>query len=192
MISIPYTPSNVSLCIGVKSYPRGVTTNSEGGIESYDMYYPIFETMQEVGMVLNLHGEVPTDIANVRTISSCEASHIDFGISWQNTCVLNSENRFLPHLKSLHELFPRLRIVLEHATTREAVETVKALGPTVGCTITAHHLVLIVDDWAGQPLHYCKPVAKFPDDRKALREIIAEGKPRRLGDTLGICTHLQP
>lgn len=188
---MPYASSNVSLFIGVKSYPRGVTTNSEGGIESYDVYYPIFEAMQEVEMVLNLHGEIPTDIANVRIISSREALHIDFGISWQNTCVLNSENKFLPHLKSLHKLFPRLRIVLEHATTREAVETVKALGPTVGCTITAHHLVLIVDDWAGQSLHYCKPVAKFPDDRKALREIIAEGKSLCLIGTLGICTYLQ-
>lgn len=47
--------------VGVKSYPRGVTTNSDGGIESYEMYYPIFEVMQEVGMVLNLHGEIPSD-----------------------------------------------------------------------------------------------------------------------------------
>ena len=47
--------------LGVKSYPRGVTTNSEGGIESYETYYPVFEAMQEVGMVLNLHGEAPSD-----------------------------------------------------------------------------------------------------------------------------------
>lgn len=47
--------------LGVKSYPRGVTTNSDGGIESYETYYPIFEAMQEVDMVLNLHGEVPSD-----------------------------------------------------------------------------------------------------------------------------------
>lgn len=45
----------------MKSYPRGVTTNSDGGIESYETYYPIFEAMQEVDMVLNLHGEVPSD-----------------------------------------------------------------------------------------------------------------------------------
>lgn len=49
------------LLAGVKSYPRGVTTNSDGGIESYETYYPIFEAMQEVDMVLNLHGEVPSD-----------------------------------------------------------------------------------------------------------------------------------
>lgn len=88
---------------------------------------------------------------------------------------MNAEVKFLPHLKSLHERFPRLKIVLEHATTRAAVETVKGLGTTVACTITAHHLELIVDDWAGQGFHFCKPVAKYPDDREALREVIREG-----------------
>lgn len=46
---------------GVKSYPRGVTTNSEGGIESYETYYDVFQAMEEEGLVLNLHGEVPSD-----------------------------------------------------------------------------------------------------------------------------------
>ena len=55
--------------VGVKSYPRGVTTNSDGGIESYETYYPIFEVMQEVGMVLNLHGEIPSDADKVRSPS---------------------------------------------------------------------------------------------------------------------------
>jgi len=50
---------------GVKSYPKGVTTNSDGGIESYETYYPIFEAMQDVDMVLNLHGEVPSDAISV-------------------------------------------------------------------------------------------------------------------------------
>jgi len=76
----------------------------------------------------------------------------------------------------LHSAFPRLRIVLEHATTRAAVTLVKSLGPTVGCTITAHHLALTVDDWAGQSWNYCKPVAKYPDDREALREVIRDGE----------------
>ena len=66
--------------------------------------------------------------------------------------------------------------MLEHATTRAAVEVVKSLGPTIGCTITAHHLSLVVDDLAGQSFHFCKPVAKFPDDREALREVIREGE----------------
>jgi dihydroorotase len=61
----PGTEDVLNHLIGVKSYPRGVTTNSEGGIESYEAYYPVFEAMQEVDMVLNLHGEVHSDAAAV-------------------------------------------------------------------------------------------------------------------------------
>jgi len=104
----------------------------------------------------------------------CLDAHYDAFI--QNTCVLNAEIAFLPHLKKLHEAFPKLRIVLEHATTQAAVEMVKSLGDTVACTITAHHLAMTVDDWAGQSFHYCKPVAKYPSDRQALREVILEGR----------------
>jgi len=145
--------------VGVKSYPRGVTTNSEGGIESYEVYYPVFEVMEQEDLVLNLHGEIPSDAD-------------------ANVCVLNAERAFLPHLHKIHERFPKLRIVLEHATTRAAVEAVKACGPTVACTITAHHIALTVDDWAGQAWNFCKPVAKYPDDRQALREVIKSGHPR--------------
>lgn len=144
---------------GVKSYPRGVTTNSDQGIEDYEMYYPVFAAMEANNMVLNLHGEVPSD-------------------PQKGICVLNAEPLFLTHLEKIHRQFPRLRIVLEHATTRAAVECVKRCGETVACTITPHHLQLIVDDWAGKPLHFCKPVAKTPDDRAALRDVIREGHPR--------------
>ncbi|KAI8910328.1 hypothetical protein EDD86DRAFT_190006 [Gorgonomyces haynaldii] len=144
---------------GVKSYPRGVTTNSDGGIESYTVYYPVFKAMEETGMVLNLHGEIPSDPTN-------------------DVCVLNAEEKFLKHLQQLHKDFPKLKIVLEHATTKAAVEMVKSLGDTVGCTITIHHLQLVVDDWAGCCHNYCKPVAKFPHDRDALRQAIVEGHPR--------------
>lgn len=144
---------------GVKSYPRGVTTNSDGGIESYTAYYHVFKAMEEVGMILNLHGEIPSDSDN-------------------NVCVLNAEELFLKHLVQLHKDFPKLRIVLEHATTKAAVETVKSLGETVACTITLHHLELVVDDWTGCGHNFCKPVAKFPSDRLALREVVKSGHPR--------------
>jgi dihydroorotase len=88
---------------------------------------------------------------------------------------LNAERHFLEHLVQLHADFPKLRIVLEHATTKEAIAIVRNLGPTVACTITAHHLDLIVDDWAGQGFHFCKPVAKYPEDRQALRDVVREG-----------------
>jgi dihydroorotase len=68
--------------------------------------------------------------------------------------------------------------VLEHATTAAAIECVKNLGETVAATITAHHLDLTVDDWAGRNHNFCKPVAKYPHDREALRQVVREGHPR--------------
>jgi dihydroorotase len=142
--------------VGVKSYPRGVTTNSDQGVSSFTAFYPVFEAMQSVGMVLNIHGE---------SLSDPE----------RNICVMNAEEDFLGQLRQLHRDFPRLKIVLEHATTAAAVRCVQELGDTVGCTITAHHLYLTVDDWAGKVHNYCKPVAKYPSDRQALRAIVSSG-----------------
>lgn len=73
---------------GIKSYPHGVTTNSGSGVLNYESFYPVFEAMEQVGLVLNLHGECPSDD--------------DKGVT-----VLNAENRFLPTLIGLHKRFPK-------------------------------------------------------------------------------------
>ncbi|KAJ5041208.1 uncharacterized protein L3040_005759 [Drepanopeziza brunnea f. sp. 'multigermtubi'] len=135
--------------VGIKVYPAGVTTNSSSGVSSYEPFYPVFRAMEQCGMVLNLHGECPSDHE-------------------KNITILNAESTFLPTLKGLHEKFPNLKIVLEHCTTKEAVEAVNDCGPNVVGTITAHHLFLTIDDWADDPFCYCKPVAKWPADREAL------------------------
>ena len=145
-------------CIfGVKSYPAGVTTNSASGVVDYEQFYPVFKTMEEEDLVLNLHGEAPPA---------------------DDITVLNAEEAFLPTLLDLHQKFPRLRIVLEHCTTAAAIEAVKKCGPNVVGTITAHHLFLIVDDWAGDPINFCKPVAKLPSDRIALLKAATSGSPK--------------
>jgi dihydroorotase len=145
--------------VGVKSYPKGVTTHSELGIEDYRYYYPVFEAMQAHDLVLNIHGELPND-------------------DLDNICVMNAEERFLHHLIQLHRDFPRLRIVMEHVTTAAAVETVLSLGATVAATITVHHLELTIDDVVGKCHGYCKPVAKYPKDRAALQSIVYQGHPK--------------
>jgi dihydroorotase len=145
--------------MGIKSYPRGVTTNSESGIENYEIYNSIFAAMEELDLILNLHGEIPSN-------------------AQKNICILNAEEEFLIHLQKIHEKFPRLRIVLEHVTTTAAIKKVKELGATVAATITAHHLDLTVDDWAGKNHNFCKPVAKYPSDREALRTVVKEANPK--------------
>lgn len=107
--------------VGIKSYPQGLTTNSESGVTSYEAFYPVFAAMEEVGLVLNIHGE-------------CASDHK------KNITIMNAESSFLPTLKEIHEKFPKLKIVLEHCTTADAVKAVEACGDTVVGTITAHHL----------------------------------------------------
>lgn len=150
---------------GVKSYPAGVTTNSSSGVVDYESFYPVFAAMEEVDMVLNLHGEAPPS-----QLTNSDASDA--------ITVLNAEEAFLPTLRSLHERFPKLRIILEHCTTAAAVDAVKQCGPTVAGTITAHHLFLTIDDWAGDPINFCKPVAKLPSDRVALLQAATSGSPK--------------
>lgn len=80
---------------GVKLYPAGVTTNSEHGVLDIQRYYPVFAAMQDVGLVLNLHGE--------STSRASDASMIHSSV--------NAESNFLPQLFILHKDFPDLRIV---------------------------------------------------------------------------------
>lgn len=157
---------------GYKLYPAGVTTNSSQGVdlstpEGLESLFPVFEALQKYNMILNLHGEVPPD--NEGAVN-----------------VLNAEPLFLPQLRLLHKSFPLLRIVLEHCTTKLAVDTVNAINIedkelgkalTVAGSITAHHLWITIDDWAGCPVNFCKPVAKTAADRSALISAAISGKP---------------
>lgn len=144
---------------GVKSYPHGVTTNSDSGVMSYEEFYPVFEEMERQDMTLNIHGELPSSAGSDIT-------------------VLSAEEAFLPTFIDLHKRFPKLRIILEHCTSAAAIKAVKSCGSNVAATITAHHLFMIVDDWAGDPHSFCKPVAKLPSDRRALLETAASGDPK--------------
>ncbi|CAE6999231.1 hypothetical protein PTNB85_05433 [Pyrenophora teres f. teres] len=154
---------------GVKSYPAGVTTNSSSGVLDYKLFYPVFAEMEAQNMVLNLHGEVPSTPPSAPSTSSSTNPAIT---------ILNAEPAFLPTLLSLHTTFPRLRIILEHCSTAAALTAVLSCGPSVVGTITAHHLSLIIDDWAGDPFCFCKPVAKTPEDRDALLRAVVDGASR--------------
>lgn len=156
---------------GIKCYPAGVTTNSAAGVDpnNFSEFYPIFEVMEQEGLVLNLHGEKPS-------VSNAINEEIH---------VMNAEECFLPALREIHQAFPNLKIVLEHCTTEAAVKliydinknTKSAEDVKVAATLTAHHLFLTVDDWAGNPINFCKPVAKLPKDRRALIQAATSGEP---------------
>ena len=143
---------------GIKSYPHGVTTTLIRS-KSYEQFYPVFEEMEREDMILNIHGELPSSAG-------------------EDITVLSAEEAFLPTLLDLHMRCPKLRIILEHCTSAAAIKAIESCGPNVGATITAHHLFMVVDDWAGDPHCFCKPVAKLPSDRRALLRAAMSGNPK--------------
>jgi dihydroorotase len=134
----------------VKYYPAGATTNSDSGVTAWQHARPALAAMEEHGVPLLLHGEV-TD------------ADVD---------VFDREKVFLDrHLAPLRREFPRLRIVLEHVTTADAVDFVRAQGPEVAATITAHHLLWnrnAIFRGGLRPHAYCLPVLKRERHREAL------------------------
>ncbi|WP_090906374.1 dihydroorotase [Nitrosospira sp. Nsp13] len=144
----------------VKYYPAGATTNSAAGVTDIAKCYTTLETMEQVGMPLLVHGEV-TD------------PEVD---------VFDKEKIFLERvLIPLTERFPRLRIVFEHITTREAVEFVRDASSYIAATITAHHLLLnrnALFQGGIRPHHYCLPVLKRETHRRTLIEAATSGNPK--------------
>jgi dihydroorotase len=144
----------------VKYYPAGATTNSDAGVTDIRKCFNTFEIMAEVGMPLLIHGE--TTDANVD--------------------VFDREKVFIDRtLIALVQRFPRLKIVVEHITTANAVKFVLSAPDTVAATITAHHLLLNRNDlFRGgiRPHHYCLPVLKREEHRQALVKAATSGNPK--------------
>jgi dihydroorotase len=145
---------------GVKYYPAGATTNSDSGVTRIERVHAALEAMQEHDLPLLVHGEVTT-------------AGVD---------VFDRERVFLETvLADIVRRFPRLRIVVEHASTREAVEFVSAAGPLIAATITAHHLLYNRGAlFAGgfRPHFYCLPVLKREEHRTALMRAATSGNPK--------------
>ena len=144
----------------VKYYPAGATTHSDAGVTDIGRCARVLEAMEQHGMPLLVHGEV-TDPA------------VD---------VFDKEKVFVERvLTPLAARHAGLRIVLEHITTREAVEFVTGSPPRIAATITAHHLLLSRGAlFAGgiRPHLYCLPVLKREAHRQALVKAATSGNPK--------------
>lgn len=137
----------------IKLYPSGVTTNSEGGVSSFDIeaMRETLEAMSDLGIILSVHGET-------------------------NGFVMDREAEFMSVYEMLAENFPKLKIIMEHITTAEAVAMLDRYE-NLYATITVHHLIITLDDVAGgmlRPHLFCKPIAKRPEDRAALLKVALE------------------
>jgi dihydroorotase len=140
-----------------KLYPEGVTTNSEDGVRRLEDAYPVFALMEELGLVLCLHGEHPTAFS------------------------LDREAEFVKGLRALRATFPRLRIVLEHVSSVAGLDAVLDDGPLTAATLTVHHLLFTLDDMVGgklDPHLFCKPLLKRPEDRERLVAAALSGNPK--------------
>ncbi|MEO9385037.1 dihydroorotase [Chromobacterium phragmitis] len=142
---------------GVKLYPAGATTNSDHGVTDIALAMPALEAMAEIGLPLLVHGEVT-------------GADID---------VFDREAVFIERvMKPLLARLPKLKVVFEHITTREAAEFVAAAPAHVAATITAHHLLMNRNAlFVGgiRPHHYCLPVLKRELHRQALVKAATSG-----------------
>lgn len=144
----------------VKYYPAGATTNSDSGVTDLEKVRGVLEAMEEAGMPLLVHGEV----------------------TWSEVDVFDREHIFLDRvLAPLLQRYSRLKLVVEHITTREAVRFVLGTPARVAATITAHHLLLnrnALFSGGVRPHHYCLPILKRETHRNALVEAALSGNPK--------------
>lgn len=145
------------LVYAAKLYPAGATTNSSSGVTDVANLVDVFAAMQSVEMPLLVHGEVT-------------AADID---------IFDREQVFVDTiLKPLVKNFPDLKVVLEHITTKNAVDFVKTASDNVAATITVHHLLynrnhMLVGGI--RPHLFCLPILKRNIHQQALIEAATSG-----------------
>jgi len=147
-----------------KIYPDNVTTGSEqGGIKDFTALDDKLACMEEIGMVLQVHAELP------------------------GASELEAEEKFIPIIAGWIKRFPNLKISIEHLSSGAMIDFILGLGmetrDRVGGSITPQHLVLTNDKVyrdgkVAFPHNYCKPVAKSASDQQAVVRAALSGDHR--------------
>ena len=145
------------IIFAVKLYPSGATTNSSKGVKNIDHIYPILEIMSDYEIPLLIHGEV-----NNKKVD-----------------VFDREKVFIQNeLQNIYSNFPKLKITLEHITTKFAVDFVNSTKSNIRASITPHHLIINRTDMLEhkiRPHYYCLPILKREEDRQALLQMAISG-----------------
>ena len=152
-----FLTSVVDQILAIKLYPAGITTNSEGGVSSFNIeeMRETLQAMSDLEIPLCVHGETAG-------------------------FVMDREAEFMSIYELLATNFPKLKIIMEHITTKAAVDMLDK-HENLYATITVHHLILTLDDVAGgmlKPHLFCKPIAKRPEDLEALLSVALEAHPK--------------
>jgi dihydroorotase len=140
-----------------KLYPAGATTNSDSGVTDLANIYAALDVMTEVGMPLLVHGEETDHLIDV---FDREKAFID--------------NKLIPLIKR----YPNLKVIMEHITTKDAVDFVMSASDNVAATITVQHLMynrnhMLVGGI--KPHFYCLPILKRNIHQDALRAAATSG-----------------
>ncbi|KAI4341097.1 hypothetical protein MLD38_025863 [Melastoma candidum] len=146
----------------VKLYPAGATPNSQDGVtDLFGRCLPVLEEMVEPEMPLLVHKEVTN----------------------HDVDIFDREKVFIDTiLRPLIERLPRLKVVMEHITTSEAVKFVESCREGyVAATVTPQHLLLSRNSlFQGglQPHNFCFPILKRETHRQAIVSAVTSGSRR--------------
>ncbi|QDZ21647.1 dihydroorotase [Chloropicon primus] len=145
--------------LAFKLYPAGATTNSDSGVTDVRNCFEVFKAMEETGVILLVHGEV-----------------VDPKID-----IFDREKVFIEStLQVILDKFPRLKVVLEHITTKHAVEFLETAPDNVGATVTPQHMLLNRNSLLVggiKPHFYCLPILKREEHRRAIVDAVTTGAP---------------
>lgn len=152
--------SEGDVVFAVKYYPAGATTHSDKGVTDINRVLPALEAMEKLQLPLLIHGEV-TD---------------------PDVDIFERERVFIERvLDPLLQRYTELRVVLEHITTKHAVDYIRNGPEHLAATITPQHLLLNRNAlFAGglRPHNYCLPVLKAEEHRQAVIAAATSGHPR--------------
>lgn len=151
--------ASLKIITACKYYPAGATTHSDAGVSHIRKIYPMLEQMQSYNIPLCVHGESIDD----------------------NVDIFDKEKLFLTELKIIQKDFPTLRIILEHISTKAAVDFILNAPRNNAATITPHHLHYNRNDLFHhgiRPHYYCRPILKRKEDQHALIQAALSGNPK--------------
>ena len=145
--------------LAFKLYPAGATTNSDSGVTDIKLCFPILKAMEETGILLLIHGEV-----------------VDPAVD-----IFDRERVFIEGtLQTILDNFPNLKVVLEHITTKHAVQFLEGAPDNVGATVTPQHMLMNRNSLLVggiKPHFYCLPILKREEHRQAIVAAVTTGNP---------------
>lgn len=142
--------------IAFKCYLKGTTTNSSDGVSDlWDQHLDeVLYLMADHGIPLSIHLEEPGEVDEI------------------------AEEKALWRLRKLQELYPRLKIVVEHVSTEAGIQLIKEMPDNIVGTLAIQHALLTTEQARSNPHLLCKPIAKMPNDRDAVIQAALSGNPK--------------